>query len=225
MLMNVAMLDEEKLARLTGEVLTLGLYGKLLYQYPEIKFYQQLFEEDVFEDIPFGKEPSLSEGIVLIQKWNKENPVAEDGAWFEALLEDYTRLFIGPEKVLAPPWESVFVQEGRLVFTEATLNVRRWYRRFGFEIENVHKEPDDHIGLELVFVTNLASKALKASEAGQPDELQRLMQAQKDFYQAHLGKWAVTYFDQLYDYARTDFYRGLARLGRSAMHALEIQLA
>ena len=161
----------------------------------------------------------------MIRDWSVENPVTEDTGWFENLLADYTRLFIGPDKVLAPPWESVFVQEGRLVFTETTLNVRYWYRRFGFELENLHTEPDDHIGLELIFMSNLASLALQAVEIGQPEEYQRYLQAQANFYKAHLGRWAVTFFDQLYEYAHTDFFRGLARLGRSAIAALDDQLA
>jgi TorA maturation chaperone TorD len=223
--MNITMVNEDKRTGLAGEILTLGLYGKLLYQYPDVEFYRQLFEEAVFEDIPFGNDPSLSEGIALIQNWSAEHPVAEGADWFESLLEDYTRLFIGPDKVLAPPWESVFVQEGRLVFTETTLNVRHFYRRFGFELENLHKEPDDHIGLELVFLSNLANLALQTLETGQSEEYQRYVQAQADFYQAHLGRWAMAFFNQLFDYARTDFYRGLARLCRSAIEALEDRFA
>lgn len=224
-MLNIAPVDEEKLTFLTAEFLTLGLLGKVLYQYPEEEFYSQLIEERILEEIPFGSHPSMAEGCQLIQNWTNENFGNGTTGWFDRLLGDYTRLFIGPDKVLAPPWESVFVQEGRLVFTETTLNVRRWYRRFGLELENLHKEPDDHIGIELAFMANLANLAGQALEAGRLQEYDRLMQAQQDFYQEHLGRWAVTYFDQLYDYARTDFFRGLARLGRGVIFELEKQIS
>ena len=218
---SMTVVDEEKVTILASEILTLGLLGKLLYEYPQKEFYTQLIEERVLDEIPFESNPSLQEGMDLIQKWTHEHAPAGDDGWFDTLLHDYTRLFIGPDKVLAPPWESVFVQEGRLVFTETTLEVRQWYRRFGLELENLHKEPDDHIGLELAFIANLATQAGQALEAGQEAEYQRLMQAQADFYQAHLGRWAVPYFDQLFEYARTDYFRGLGRLGRGVIYALE----
>ncbi|MEI3231097.1 MAG: molecular chaperone TorD family protein, partial [Gordonibacter pamelaeae] len=38
----------------------------------------------------------------------------------------YTKLFIGPAKLPAPPWESVYATGGRpLLFQESTLAVRR----------------------------------------------------------------------------------------------------
>lgn len=218
---NMIVVDEKKVTILASEILTLGLLGKLLYEYPEKEFYTQLIEERVLDEIPFETNPSLQEGMVLIQKWTQEHAPGLDAGWFDTLLHDYTRLFIGPDKVLAPPWESVFVQEGRLVFTETTLEVRQWYRRFGLELENLHKEPDDHIGLELAFLANLAGQAVEALETGEEVEYQRLMQAQADFYAAHLGRWSVPYFDQLFEYARTDYFRGLGRLGRGVIFALE----
>lgn len=224
-MLNIAIVDEEKMTFLAAEFLTLGLLGKVLYQYPEEAFYAQLIEERVLEEIPFGSHPSMAEGCQLIHNWTNEHFSNGTSGWFDPLLGDYTRLFIGPDKVLAPPWESVFVQEGRLVFTETTLNVRHWYRRFGLELENLHKEPDDHIGIELAFMANLANLAGRALEAGRAQEYDRLMQAQADFYREHLGRWATTYFDQLYDYARTDFFRGLARLGRCVIFELEKQIS
>ena len=49
-----------------------------------------------------------------------------------------------------------------MIFQEQTLHVRQWYSRFGLQVVKLHKEPDDHIGLELEFVAHLANLALQA---------------------------------------------------------------
>ena len=44
----------------------------------------------------------------------------------------YTKLFIGPAKLPAPPWESVYATGEPLLFQESTLAVREAYRRAGY---------------------------------------------------------------------------------------------
>jgi TorA maturation chaperone TorD len=202
---------------LIGEILALNLIGKFIYQFPDREWYQSLFDSNTFEEMPFGAEQSATQmGLALMNAWIDQHYPNSDPDWFEALRDDYTRLFIGPDKVLAPPWESVFVKEGRMIFTETTLQVRNWYRKFGLVSEKLYKEPDDHISLEFMFLTHLAGQTILAIEAGSLENSNHYLAAQKEFCEDHLSRWAVVFFDQLYDYARTDFFRGLARLGKGA---------
>ena len=46
--------------------------------------------------------------------------------------DDHRRLFLGPERVLACPYESVYLNEEHLTFGSQTLAVREWYSRYGF---------------------------------------------------------------------------------------------
>ena len=102
----------------------------------------------MFDDVPFGIENNdVSKGLTLLQKWSAENSGDLLSQNFDDLQTDYARLFIGPAKVLTPPWESVYFSEERLVFQEETLQVREWYRRFDLQSVKLHAEPDDHVGL------------------------------------------------------------------------------
>ena len=203
---------------LIAEQISLSLLGKLWFEFPEEEFIASLAAEGVFDEMPLGiEQPFVQDGLTLLQIWANEHKDGLSEEAFDSIRFDYTRLFIGPNKVLAPPWESVYFNETRSIFQEQTLEVRDWYRRFGLESVKIHKEPDDHIGLELAFLSHLAGQASAALEAQDRAELERLLDAQRQFAKDHLLAWFGGWFKLIEKYARTDFYRGLALLTRGVL--------
>ncbi len=210
---------------LAGEALVFELLGRLLYDEPDKVWLQNLIDQDVFEDIPLGAEQEeTGRGLGLLQKWAQANRPGLSDAAFDDVRVDNTRLFIGVGMVLAPLWESVYFGDARLIFQEQTLQVRSWYRRFGLEFEKLNQEPDDHIGLEMAFVSQLASLALEKLEAGDQPGFEEALQAQRDFLSEHLLRWGPAWAKLVEEYARTDFYRGLAHLTHGALLAVAAQL-
>lgn len=204
---------------LTGELLLLGLLGKIIYTEPEQTWLEPIFAEDIFSETPLGAdEAETVRGLELINAWVKANPL--NAAVMDDLKADYTALFLGPGKMLAPLWESVYFSEERLVFQERTLEVRQWYRRFGLESEHLYREPDDHIGLELFFMTRLAGLALQAVEEQDEAAFKTALEAQKEFYRSHLLQWGPTWANLVVDNARTDFYKGLGHLTLGSLQAV-----
>jgi len=203
---------------LTGEMLTLGLLGKAFYVYPERAWVQSLIDGDVFAEAPFaGEQPQVSAALDLLRTWSDQQRGGLSDPAFDDLLVDYTRLFIGPDKVLTPPWESVYFSEERMVFQIETLQVREWYRRFGLQAEKLHNEPDDHIGLELEFVAHLAKLGLLALEQNDPAAFEQSLDAQRNFLSEHLLRWGPGWCEQVEEKAQNDFYRGIAMLTRGAL--------
>ncbi|MCA9957681.1 MAG: molecular chaperone TorD family protein, partial [Anaerolineales bacterium] len=133
---------------------------------------------------------------------------------------DYTNLFTGMRKLPVSPWESVYFNDERLVFQAQTMDVRAWYRRYGLEVRQLHQEPDDHIGLELMFVAHLAQLALAALEANNEPEFEQALTAQRGFLSKHLLLWSLLWCEQMLEYAQTDFYRGLTLIIRGALAEL-----
>lgn len=207
---------------LVGEILLYRTLGMLLYQFPERDEIHNLLRQDIFSEVPFdADQPDLEKGLELLQSFSNKFRDEFSIQDFDELRSDYTRLFIGPGKVLAPPWESVYHSEERLVFQEQTLKVRAWYRRFGLEAEKIHNEPDDHIGLELFFLAHLASLGLEAIEKQDEEALNRTLQAQRQFLREHPLKWARLWCELVDEYARTDFYHGLALLTWGALQEMD----
>ncbi|MBE0409587.1 MAG: molecular chaperone TorD family protein [Anaerolineales bacterium] len=205
--------NQEYVPIFVGEIIICQTIGKLLYQFPERDDIFNLVQEDIFSQLPMDTDqPEVEKGLNLLKAFTNKLRDQFSDQHFDDIRADYTRLFIGPGKVLAPPWESVYYSEERLVFQEQTLKVRAWYRRFALEAEKIHNEPDDHIGLELAFLAHLASLGLQAIENQDEGALNNTLEAQRQFLREHPLKWARLWCELVDEHAQTDFYRGLALL-------------
>jgi len=214
---------------LMGEALLFSFLSRAVYQEPDKEWLDSLVAGDLFREAPFGEsQDGIRYGIGLLQAWSKANARGIAEPEFEAIKKDYLYLFIGAATPLAPIWESVYFNRGRLVFQKETLEVRHWYARFGLEAEHKGQEPDDHLGLELSFVAHLATLALQSFEAGDEIDAENALQAQRDFLAGHLFCWVLSWADLVQIYAETDFYRGIAHLTvgalRAAAELLEIEM-
>ncbi|NCD16409.1 MAG: dehydrogenase [Actinobacteria bacterium] len=149
---------------------------------------------------------------------------AEAGEDAGAVERDFARLFVGPAKLTAPPWESVHRSRERLLFEAETFQVREWYARYGLEAPRLNREPDDHIALELEFLATLAERALTALEEDREEDAQELVAAHQAFLAEHVLPWAPGLMDQIRDNAETFFLRGVAELGSGALTAAEFLL-
>ena len=204
-----------------GESLLFGLLGKILYTDLDKTWLESLIREDVFSEAPFGAEQvEMQRGIELLQRWSNENRGGLEVPQFKALQADNLRMFIGLDKVPAPMWESVYFSEKKLIFQEQTLQVREWYARFGLQAERINREPDDHIGLEMLFIAHLASLALQAIEQNDENKLNDILQAQREFLSDHLLRWGPAWAKLVKQHAATDFYRGIAHLTHGALLAI-----
>lgn len=139
----------------------------------------------------------------------------------DVLLVDHRDLFEGPDHVLACPYESVYLSEEHLTFEEQTLNVRAFYNRFGVEAPSVGREPDDHIGLELSFISHLCVLGIDAIDSADADAETAIIASIGDFLEQHLLRWVDDCLDRVVENASTDFYRGLGYLTRGTVRQLQ----
>lgn len=209
---------EDLREELLGETLLLNLLGRITYEYPKDEqrsWFQSLIDSEAFSESPYAADqPDVITGLDHLQAWSRQGLTNEA---FQDLQADHLRLFIGAGKVIAPPWESVFFNEARQTFQEQTLQVRSWYRRFGLEPEKLYHEPDDHIGLEMVFLAHLADQALLALEEGNNEKFDSLMKARSQFLSEHLLKWVGEWCNLVIENANTRFYKGVGFVIRGAL--------
>lgn len=109
--------------------------------------------------------------------------------FIDKLKMEYTRLLIGPEKMPAPPWESVYITKERILFRESTLQVRKIYMKHGIIPTRYLHVADDHIALELEFIFCLSKKMQKEFENENMEIVVQLLKNQKNFLEYHLQKW------------------------------------
>lgn len=130
----------------------------------------------------------------------------------EALLkatQEFNRLFVGPHALPAPLWESVYLGRENLLFEEQTIQVRNCYYDHGLHFVRENNEPDDHIVVELEFLSYLTQQTLESEEEAYT---KKLIEDQAYFLNQHLAKWAHTFGERLYKSTDHPLYQSTAQL-------------
>lgn len=165
-------------------------------------------EEKVFESMAAAAQrldPELAAGAGRLG----EAFAAQD---LQALLVDYTRLFVGPPAPLAAPYGSLWLSGHGSVMQESTAAIEGLYREAGFEIDEALAELPDHVAVELEFLYLLAFKQAEARRTGEEVAIAGWDQLHELFLRGHLGAWIGRFAAAVRDNAGTSFYRELADL-------------
>ncbi len=136
----------------------------------------------------------------------------------EALKSEYTYYFIGPHKLPAPPWESVYRNKERKLFQESTLEVRHAYLEYEFLPANYPHEADDHLALELDFMYHLAELAQREFEQGNTETVKKVLTDQQNFLQKHMLQWVDEFAKLMQNGNRTEFYPHMSALLSKMIH-------
>mgnify|MGYP002230537596 FL=1 len=73
---------------------------------------------------------------------------------------EYTKLFVGPPSPAAAPWETMYRGKNVTVgFGQATFEMRELLREAGLEVRNVNNQYEDHLGIELLYLSSLCARA------------------------------------------------------------------
>ncbi len=123
---------------------------------------------------------------------------------------EFTRLFIGPYHLQAPPYESVYKSSERVLMQEAALKVREIYRAAGLQVKRLNQEPDDHIGLEFEFMYYMNTETVNAFAAGNIPGAIIALSTQQSFLADHLATWVPAFCDDFAQDTRHEFFRHLA---------------
>lgn len=140
----------------------------------------------------------------------KTTPAPED---IELLKVDYSRLFVGPFKLLAPPYGSVYLEGERKIMGNSSLDVRDRYTEEG--LNNILREAPDHIAIELEFMYFLICKKLQAAKESDFDAADIYLKKQIAFLKMHLGAWIPEFSRGMKTNAQYEFYKNLAEITSS----------
>lgn len=146
--------------------------------------------------------------------WVQRLAAAFDGESLEALLVDYTRLFLGPTDLLARPYGSWWLTGEKTLMQDATVAILGLYREGGFEMDEGFRELPDHVAAELEFLYLLLYRRVQARQAGDIPGAERYTRLHRRLLTEHLGRWAEPFADAIARHAGTAFYRSLAQLTR-----------
>lgn len=129
---------------------------------------------------------------------------------------EYTRLFVGPPSPAAAPWETMYRGKDVTVgFGQATFEMRELLREAGLEVRNVNNQYEDHLGIELLYLSSLCARA-DADAADAP-----ALESVADFIEKHPLSWVDAFRASIAEAAPDGYFVSLAGLARAllAWHA------
>jgi TorA maturation chaperone TorD len=134
---------------------------------------------------------------------------------FDALREEYCRNIYDTYLPFISPYESVYRGE-RQVMGLRTADVSERYKKAGLGVEG--GEMPDHISHECEFVSILSEKIAGLLEEGNIKEAEEYEVMCDEFLRDHLLQWGAKFCEDLLQLARSDFYKGMALLGRGVFN-------
>ena len=138
----------------------------------------------------------------------------------EALVSEYTRLFLGPGEHI-PPYESVFTGGAKSfshgfgeMHSESYFKVRAAYSTAGASNTAAFTDLEDHLGAELDFMRLLSFRESQAWKKRLAAEAAGLREQQLDFLSKHPGKWIGKFAKLTIEATQIPFYGQMAALAR-----------
>jgi TorA maturation chaperone TorD len=127
----------------------------------------------------------------------------------QKLIEDYTRLFGKENMPLAPAYESIYSEKATSVSGLNGTSVTEFYADYGWESKFKGKVKDDHLGIELLFLTLLIDKYIvlddKACQIEMRNEIRR-------FINLHILSWINKWNEKIQIYSNTLCFKGIGSL-------------
>jgi TorA maturation chaperone TorD len=190
---------------------TLEFLSQVFLDPPNQALMKHLVQANPFKDWPVDSDaPDLRRGLDLLASFCEHWTPAQ----LEALTLDYTRLFLGLDRTLAAPYESVFLSDDHLMFERQTLEVRALYEQYDLQVPKKHQIPDDHLSYELQFVAGLCDRLVCAWQGREHGVVTSLQKAICQFLDIHLLRWLPAFCDRVLAHGDTNFYKGMALVAR-----------
>ncbi len=174
-----------------------------LFYFPE----KSLFEEtNLLENLSESLKVVCPEAVQNAVRIEKSVHAYTD----EELQVEYTQLFKGPYTLLAPPYGSVYLDEGRQVMGDSTMQVIKAYEQEGLAKSSDFKDLPDHIVVELEFMSFLIYQELTVLEAKDKELARNYMEKQNSFLNNFLRKWVPPFCQRIKEGTENKFYVSLA---------------
>ncbi len=158
--------------------------------------------EDLDHYLKFIREMSPKEDEFLFQFQELIKDWLEDSNINLDLPREYTRLFVLPEGV--KPYESVYSGEEVRLMQEPWVEVKKFYKKRGWQMEN-SIYPEDHVAVELSFMGHMVA-------AGEQQDA-------KDFFALHITGWLPDLMQDIIEHQQANYYKKVAEYGLSYLQA------
>jgi putative dimethyl sulfoxide reductase chaperone len=152
--------------------------------------------------------------VELVSKAIATFPAELDAAFMDSLAADYAAIFLNGS-LKTSPYESVWLSEEGITHQDAMFETRDWYAKFDLAAENWRIRADDHLILQINFISHLMLL----------DEDNNTLTETARFMDEHILRWVSKFAGLIVDRCSTPLYAGLAWLTAQYLEELRDMLA
>lgn len=125
------------------------------------------------------------------------------------ILEDYIRLFSSKENPLAPAYESYYRSDSNINLGYIASAPGDFYTSYGWESKFKTKVEDDHLSIELLFLTKLIDKYMALEDIPCRSEMEKEI---RRFIDNHILSWVPEWNKRIQHYSNTLSFKGVGTL-------------
>jgi TorA maturation chaperone TorD len=145
-----------------------------------------------------------------LKKWEPLSTLQNSELLGEHLNPDFVNLSV----LHLVPYETFYTRDDQKIETGGANPVTDIYSAYDFivDYEIARVVSSDHIGVELEFMHHLCEAQMKAMKEGDDESAKDFLNAQKEFLNVHLLKWAPMYLINMKYESRTPLYYDAAEM-------------
>jgi putative dimethyl sulfoxide reductase chaperone len=125
------------------------------------------------------------------------------------LHEDYIRLFDRKELPLAPAFESLYQSGGQHSYGNNSSTVSEFYNSYGWKSRIRNEIKDDHLGIELLFLTILIDKYIALDDEACRGEMRTEI---RRYIDQHILSWVNEWNKKVQVHSNTLCFKGIGTL-------------
>jgi TorA maturation chaperone TorD len=122
----------------------------------------------------------------------------------------YTRLFLGPPAMLAPPYASFYLDKGA-VMGPSSIAMMKLYSTAGLRLDDEFNEMPDHVAVALEFLYYLIFKETNAGSNDAREEKEKIRQTETYFLNKFIFPWIPRFCDRIAAADEHPFYTDLGK--------------
>jgi TorA maturation chaperone TorD len=190
---------------LKGYNMLLYFAGSMIMYEPSEECVTDFWTKGVLKNLPVT---SMNPNFIKAAAQLRES-CADKKICSKKLRDDYIRLFAREEFTLAPAYESRFNRKRLAPDGNLAPGVSDFYKSYGWVSKFKGKISDDHLGIELLFLTLLIDKYIVLDDEACRTEMKKEIQR---FIRQHILSWVPDWNKKIQTNANTLCFKGIGTL-------------
>lgn len=189
---------------LKGYNMLLYFAGSMIMFEPNEECITDFWTKGILKNLPVSStNPNFIKAALQLRE-----SCAESGFSPKSMHDDFNRLFGSKSSGLAPAYES-FYRNHTPPGQKGSEPVTEFYRSYGWESKFNGKVNDDHLGVELLFLTLMIEKYLEFDDEACRREMKNEI---RRFLKAHILSWIPEWVKDVQVHSRTIGFKGVGTL-------------